>query len=183
MISTAVFEDIPELVRLINSAYRGEASRRGWTTEADLLDGELRTDEDSLKDVLKNPNAVMLSFVSENQINGCVYLEKQEKNLYLGMLSVSPAAQAQGIGKKLLHAAEEYGKQQGCRAIVMTVISLRRELIDWYQRHGYRRNGETRPFPNDEKFGIARRPLEFVVLQKNLNQDFTNRRYSFADGQ
>ena len=153
---------------LVNSAYRGDASRKGWTTEADLLEGELRTDEPSLSQLLKNPNAVMLKFVSDDHIAGCVYLEKQRFALYLGMLSVSPTAQAQGIGKKLLNAAEKYAQQQSCDSIVMTVISLRHELIDWYERHGYKRNGETKPFPENEKFGKARQPLQFVVLEKTV---------------
>ncbi|HET9825333.1 MAG TPA: GNAT family N-acetyltransferase [Chitinophagaceae bacterium] len=168
MISPACFDDIPELVSLINSAYRGDDSRKGWTTEADLLDGDLRTDVESLLESWKNPNGVILKFVSAERVIGCVYLEKQGNKLYLGMLSVSPTAQGEGVGKKLLTAAEEYAKEHHCKAIVMTVISLRHELIAWYERHGYRRNGETRPFPNDEKFGVAKQPLEFSVLEKSL---------------
>src|SRR5262245_54998377 len=136
MIGTAGFNDIPELTMLINSAYRGDVSRRGWTTEADLLDGDLRTDQQSLSQLLRNPNAVILKFVDDYYITGCVYLEEQGTSLYLGMLSVSPTVQAQGIGKKLLNAAEQHARQQGCEFITMTVISLRRELIDWYERHG-----------------------------------------------
>jgi ribosomal protein S18 acetylase RimI-like enzyme len=168
MISVAVFDDIPELARLVNSAYRGDASRKGWTTEADLLEGELRTDEQSLSQSLNNPNAVMLKFVSADHITGCVYLEKQLNSLYLGMLSVSPIAQAQGIGKKLLSAAEEYATQLHCQAIVMTVISVRHELIDWYERHGYKRNGDTKPFPKNDHLGKPRQPLQFAVLEKKL---------------
>jgi len=110
----------------------------------------------------------MLKFAHNDHIAGCVYLEKQGTALYLGMLSVSPTVQAQGIGKKLLNAAEQHGRQQGCASITMTVISLRHELIDWYERHGYKRNGEKKPFPEDEKFGKARQPLQFVVLEKKL---------------
>ena len=168
MISTSDFDDIPELVMLVNSAYRGEDSRKGWTTEADLLDGELRTDEQSLSQLLKNPSGVILKFVSRDRITGCVYLEKQRRTLYLGMLSVSPTAQSQGIGKKLLNAAEEYAGQQGCQSIMMTVISIRQELIQWYERHGYKKNGETKPFPKNDRFGKPRKPLEFAVLEKKF---------------
>jgi ribosomal protein S18 acetylase RimI-like enzyme len=169
MITKADFDDITELTTLVNSAYRGEASRKGWTTEADLLDGDLRTDEQSLSQLLENPNAVMLKFVSHTHIIGCVYLEKQATALYLGMLSVAPTAQAQGVGKKLLNAAEEYARQQGCQSVVMTVISLRYELIEWYERHGYKGIGETKPFPENDRFGKARQPLEFIVLEKKLS--------------
>jgi len=168
MITTADFDDISNLNTLINSAYRGELSRKGWTTEADLLDGDLRTDEQSLSRLLKNPSVVILKFVSSDRITGCVYLEKQGSSLYLGMLTVSPTSQAKGIGKKLLNAAEEYGRAQGCESVVMTVISLRYELIEWYERHGYKKNGETKPFPENDRFGKARQPLEFVVLEKRL---------------
>jgi ribosomal protein S18 acetylase RimI-like enzyme len=170
MISRATLLDIPELVELVNSAYRGEASRKGWTTEADLLDGELRTDDHSMKALIGKPGAIILKFQNGQAVTGCVYLEKQQQNLYLGMLSVSPAAQAQGIGKKLLGAAEHYGKEQHCQKIVMNVISLRHELIDWYERHGYKKNGQTKPFPKDNRFGIAKQPLEFVVLEKQLTR-------------
>jgi len=169
VITAATSLDIPELIELVNSAYRGPASRKGWTTEADLLDGELRTDEESMNALMKKPDTTILKFRSGDILTGCVYLEKQNSDLYLGMLSVFPAAQAQGIGKKLLFAAEEFGKVHGCHKIVMCVISLRHELIRWYERHGYKRNGETKPFPRNDRFGIAKQPLEFVVLEKPLS--------------
>jgi ribosomal protein S18 acetylase RimI-like enzyme len=84
------------------------------------------------------------------------------------MLTVSPEVQAQGIGKQLLHSAESYAKKIHCSAIVMTVISVRHELIAWYERNGYYATGETKPFPNDPKFGKPTQPLEFIVLKKNI---------------
>lgn len=171
MINAATISDIPELVGLVNSAYRGDSSRKGWTTEADLLDGELRTNSQSIGELIKRPGAVVLNYKLDNKIVGCVFLEKQGQRLYLGMLSVSPLIQAQGVGKKLLKASEDYGKQHRCRSIIMNVISLRHELISWYERHGYRKNGETKPFPCDDKFGIAKQPLEFLVLEKKLVDD------------
>lgn len=167
-ITKATFQDIPQLVTLINSAYRGEGSRQGWTTEADLLDG-LRTDADSLEKMVHNQDAVIIKFCNEgNVLQGCVYLEKKENKMYLGMLTVSPLEQAKGIGKELLFAAEKYAADQECAAVEMTVISLRDELIAWYQKHGYYKTGETKPFPSDEKFGIPKQPLEFVVMQKEV---------------
>ena len=94
--------------------------------------------------------------------------ERNDHKIYLGMLTVSPALQDRGIGKKLLAAADEYAKQQHCSAIFMTVISVRSELIAWYERHGYKRTGETKPFPTDNRFGMTTQPLEFVVLEKEL---------------
>ena len=166
-VSIASPQDINALVALINSAYRGEASKKGWTTEADLLQGELRTDITSLTDILKNKDAIMLKYVSENgDITGCVYLHKQERGLYLGMLTVSPLLQGSGIGKKLLKAAEQYAKENNCSSIFMNVISLRHELIAWYERHGYRQTDERKPFPSDQRFGIPTLALEFLIMEK-----------------
>lgn len=166
MISPADYSDIPELVVLINSAYRGEASKRGWTTEADLLDGELRTDEEAMKQLMDTGS--FLKDTEGGYLRGCVYLQKQGDKLYLGMLSVSPRIQAQGIGKELLEAAEKHALEQNCKTIVMNVISLRHELIHWYERHGYKRTGQIKPFPTDDKFGKPVVPLEFVELAKFL---------------
>jgi ribosomal protein S18 acetylase RimI-like enzyme len=88
--------------------------------------------------------------------------------MYLGMLSVSPGAQASGIGKEFLSASEKYALAEGCHSIIMNVISLRVELISWYERHGYMQTGETKPFPNDTKFGTPKHPIEFIVLEKKL---------------
>ena len=170
-VSIATNEDIPSLVQLINSAYRGEASKQGWTTEAYLLKGELRTDEDSLASILEIKDAVMLKYVSEDGIiTGCVYLHKQERGLYLGMLTVSAALQGAGIGKKLLAAADEYAKENNCSHIFMNVISLRAELIAWYERHDYYQTEERKPFLNDERFGIPTQPLEFLIMEKKVRE-------------
>jgi ribosomal protein S18 acetylase RimI-like enzyme len=165
----ATTDDIPVLVPLINSAYRGDASKRGWTTEASLLEGELRTDIAFLTTLLKNSTANMLKYSGANgSIIGCVYLEKMERGLYLGMLTVSPLQQAGGIGKQLLAAAELYGKERNCSCIFMNVISLRHELIAWYERHGYYKTGETKPMPVDNRFGTPTQPLEFLIMEKIL---------------
>ena len=168
MIEIATKKDIHSLENLVNSAYRGEGSKQGWTTEADLLEGELRTDTDNLGLMMSDRNSVFLKFTNNNSVHGCVYLQKQGKKLYLGMLSVSPAAQAGGIGKQLLAASEKYALEHDCISIIMNVISVRHELINWYVKHGYKKTGETKPFPTDNKFGTPRMPLEFIVLEKEL---------------
>ncbi len=169
-IGPAVINDIPELVNLINSAYRGNISKKGWTTEADLIEGSLRTDEASLHELMRKPGAIILKYCDKaGNISGCVYLQNRETKLYLGMLTVSPLTQAQGIGKQLLTAAKEYAEQLECYSIFMNVISLRHELISWYEQHGYQRTGETKPFPSNTKFGIPKQPLEFLVLENKLS--------------
>ncbi len=167
-ISIASLPDIPALVKLINSAYRGEESKKGWTTEAYVLDGELRTDPPTLEKLMQTPGSVILKYSNpENIIEGCVFLQKRGNRLYLGMLSVSPLLQAKGIGKELMNASESYASEQNCTAVFMRVISLRDELIAWYQRRGYSLTGETEPMPDDNRFGVPNRPLEFVIMEKN----------------
>lgn len=168
-ISSYSDNDIATLVVLINSAYRGEASKKGWTTEADLLAGPLRIDEDTLTKTLHKEGATMLKVTNENgEILGCVYLTEQSGKLYLGMLTVSPELQSSGIGKKLLSAAEDHAKKINLDTITMQVVSVRNELISWYIRHGYHDTGERKPFPTDNNFGVPTQPLEFAILEKKL---------------
>lgn len=165
-IAPATKEDIAALNQLVNSAYRGDSSRKGWTTEADLLDG-IRTDPEALEDMMDQPGAVILKCTdSRGELRGCVFLKKTESQLYLGMLTVSPELQGGGIGKKLLDASEQYARERGCTKIIMTVISVRKELIAWYERKGFRTTGEKSPFPSDPRFGIPKQDLEFVVMEK-----------------
>jgi ribosomal protein S18 acetylase RimI-like enzyme len=159
-------KDIPELVRLINSAYRGESSKKGWTTEADLLDG-IRTDKKNLQELIADADATILKCLNDDgHLVGSVYLQKQKDHLYLGMLTVKPELQGFGIGKKLLQAAELYAKNNACILIMMTVISVREELIAWYERFGYKKTGRKKPFPEGTEFGIPKQPLEMVILEK-----------------
>jgi ribosomal protein S18 acetylase RimI-like enzyme len=168
-VSQASIEDVPVLVALINSAYRGEASKKGWTTEADLLTGELRTDIPTLTELMNNPQAVILKYTKADAvISGSVYLKKEERGLYLGLLSVSPLLQASGIGRQLMSAAEQYAKENNCPCVFMNVISVRPELIAWYERLGYQMTGETKPLPADTRFGLPSQPLEFAIMQKKM---------------
>lgn len=166
-ISAATEQDIPALNQLVNSAYRGESSKKGWTTEADLLGG-VRTTEAGLQAQFQNPNATILKYENNGQLQGCVYLEQKGTDLYLGMLTVLPDAQTNGIGKALMAAAEQRARTTHCRAITMTVITARHELIAWYERRGFRATGEVLPFPDDPKFGLPKQPLSFMVMEKVL---------------
>ncbi|WP_310557172.1 GNAT family N-acetyltransferase [Flavobacterium sp.] len=166
MISKANLEDISGLNSLINSAYRGETSKIGWTTEANILEG-IRTSEKELLEIIQEPNTSIFKFVENQKTIGCVLLVKKENKLYLGMLTVSPELQNSGIGKKLLKFAEDYAFELSLSKIVMTVISVREELIAWYKRHGYLDTGKREPFPMDNpEFGLPKQKLEFIVLQK-----------------
>jgi ribosomal protein S18 acetylase RimI-like enzyme len=160
--------DIPNIVRLLNMSYRGESSRKGWTTEADLIAGEVRTNEEELSRVMSEPGSVILKYMEDGKLLACVNLKKHGDRIYLGMFSVEPDLQGGGIGKKMLQAAEEYAAHEGCVAIYMYVISVRTELIDWYKRKGYVETGERVPFNEDGLTGSHKLKLEFLVLEKKL---------------
>ncbi|HOZ67990.1 MAG TPA: GNAT family N-acetyltransferase [Chitinophagaceae bacterium] len=161
--------DIPAIMELLNSAYRGESSRKGWTTEADLIAGNVRTDEQNLTDVMAIPGSVFLKYTNEDgQLQGCVNLQVQDQRVYLGMFSVHPGLQGTGIGKIILRSAEEFALSRDCTRIYMSVISVRAELIAWYQRHGYADTGERKAFKEDGLTGKHLRELEFMTLEKPL---------------
>lgn len=168
MISKADLSDVATIANLVNSAYRGDHAKKGWTTEADLIDGT-RTDAAALADIVKKPDTTILKYEDDGKIIGCVELKITGDKVYLGMLTVEPSIQGGGIGKKMLAAAEDFAKAKGCKAVYMTVITIRKELIDWYKRHGYIDTGERKPFLfNDPRFGQPRQKLEFLVLEKQL---------------
>ena len=167
-LATATPADAPRLTALVNRAYRGDASRQGWTTEAHLLDGQ-RIDEAGIREMLAVPEAALLLCLGENdELRGSFYAHPTGGNLYLSMLAVAPTGQAQGVGKFLIRAAEDHGRRHGCTLSKMTVISVRPELIAYYERQGYRLTGATEPFPTDPRYGVPKQPLELLVLQKPL---------------
>jgi len=168
MITKATIEDIPALTILINSAYRGETSKKGWTTEAHLLEGK-RTDEPEMTEIFLDPKNTILKFTENDKIIGSVLLVEKEHQLYLGMLTVSPELQNSGIGKKLLSEAEIHAKSLGLLSIIMTVISVREELVAWYKRHGYVDTGKREAFPESEiHTTVSAEPLEFIYLEKSI---------------
>ncbi len=169
MIRNAQPADAGILASFINKAYRGDSSRSGWTTEADFLDGT-RTDKELLLRVIENPQSRILLYFDEDQIlAGCVELRKENDQMYLGMLTVDPERQGQGLGKMLMKVAESEAVESGCQAMYMTVITRRDKLIAWYERHGYVNTGEVKPFSfDDPRYGQPKEPLEFTVLKKPL---------------
>ena len=168
-ISIAIVEDIRAFVALLNSAYRGESSKQGWTNEVHLIEGNVRIDEVSMKLNWQQNESVFLKYTNKDkEIIGCVNLQQMDNAIYLGLFSVSPLVQNKGIGKQILVAAEEYAKQLKCSNINMTVISARTELIDWYKRNGYIDTGIKKPFLEDGIAGKHLQPLEFMVLEKQM---------------
>ena len=168
MVTPATMDDAAGITRLLNNAYRGESSRGGWTTEADLIAGDTRTTISQVEDLIHQPGSVFLLLKEGTDLLGCVNLQVHGHRVYFGMFSVQPGEQGRGLGKKLLLAAEEYARQKGCKAIYMSVITRRTELINWYIRHGYQDTGERKPFQEDGISGKHLLPLEFMTLEKAI---------------
>ena len=174
-VSIATDAELDAIAALVNSAYRGESSRAGWATEADLVGGQ-RTDAMMLRsDLAARPGAVLLVVRDEpgGELLGSVWLEPRGDDVwYLGMLTVRPDLQARQLGRMLLDAGERYAQARGARRMRMSVITVRDTVIAWYERRGYVRTGEMLPFPyGDERFGIPLRDdLRFEVLEKALER-------------
>ena len=170
-IRDATADDIPALHALIESAYRGEASRAGWTTEADLLDGQ-RTDPDDLAAILSDPSQALLTAWAGDDLRGCILIADQGEGVgYFGMLSVRPTLQGGGLGRRLVEAAHAaLADRFGARRVRISVFPQRTELVAWYERLGYAATGETLPFPYDDpRFGLPKRDdLYFNVLERDL---------------
>jgi GNAT superfamily N-acetyltransferase len=165
-------DDVPDVVALVESAYRGDTSRAGWTTEADLLDGQ-RTDPESVRAIVASTTGyLLLARDAAGELVACCQLEQRPDGVgYFGMFAVRPGAQGSGLGRAVLAEAERRARDEWqSRAMEMTVIGQRRDLIAWYARRGYAETDQTRPFPHgDPKFGLPRRDdLYFVVLRKPL---------------
>lgn len=206
--SFATPADVAEVVPLVESAYRGEASRAGWTTEADLLGGQ-RTDAAMVEATMTRPGAHVLlardaagtlvaccelhepagrgraddgraaqagaagtsGGAAEPAKHGCTPDAVTSGAAYFGMFAVAPSLQGAGVGRGMLAEAERIARDNwGAATLEMTVIRQRTELIGWYERRGYRRTGESKPFPyGDERFGQPTRgDLALAVLEKRL---------------
>ncbi|HRN61050.1 MAG TPA: GNAT family N-acetyltransferase [Luteimonas sp.] len=169
---TATDADVPALVALVTSAYRGEASRDGWTTEADFLDGA-RIDPEVLRADLARPRSRVLVAEDDSGLAACAHVAEEDGAGYFGMFAVRPRLQGSGLGKTLLAEAERIAREDwSLPAMRMTVIDLREALIAFYERRGYRRTGQFKPFPyGDPRFGIPLRDdLRFELLEKRLDR-------------
>jgi ribosomal protein S18 acetylase RimI-like enzyme len=168
----ATVDDVPAVVALVESAYRGDDSRAGWTTEAELLDGQ-RTDEREVRALVEGERSriVLAEDAATGALVGSVLVEDEGDCAYVGMFAVRPILQASGVGRSILAEAERIARDDlGHSLVHMTVIAQRPELLAWYQRRGYTLTGRREPFPYDEeRCGKPRRDdLVFEVLEKRI---------------
>jgi ribosomal protein S18 acetylase RimI-like enzyme len=168
----ATAADVDAIVALVNSAYRGESSRAGWTTEADILGGQ-RTDAQEISRLIAEEGSAILLCLRAGEIIGSAHVERMDTaTAYMGMLVIRPVLQGQGLGRCLMDEAERFVRAEwGAARMQMQVITLRHELIAYYERRGYLRTGETKPFPaTDPRFGLPKvEELTFEVLEKTLS--------------
>lgn len=168
----ATADDVATVVDLVESAYRGERSKEGWTTEAELLGGQ-RTDAEAIAAVISAPDSrVLLASNELGEVIACCTIQQlRAGRSYFGTFAVRPGSQGGGIGKLVLAEAERVAQVEwASNTIEMTVIGQREDLIAWYVRRGYVATGEMRPFPYGQaRFGLPKREdLYFVVLAKSL---------------
>ena len=181
--------DIPDVVDHVQAGYRGD---KGWTHEFNLVDGQ-RVDESMLLDTLKssaseiylliyqlssppptNENPVLniiheTCVLSGNNVIGCIQLDYCTDITHFGLFTVNPKLQNLGFGRWLLQKAEEFSVLRSIKRLGMSVLSVRGELIAWYERRGFKKTGITAKFPNDQRFGIPKvENLTFVEMIKFL---------------
>ena len=167
--SKAEKQDAGQIAALVNAAYRGEPSKQGWTTEADLLAGR-RTDTEEILRLISSADSIFLLCRAEAELIGSVHLQRQAEQVCLGMLAVSPPLQGRGIGKQLLLAAEQTAQETwSVNKSVMTVIACRNELLAFYERRGYRRTGVSKAFPVNPELWLPKvADLRLEMLEKAL---------------
>lgn len=158
-----------ELAELVNSVYRADSHSQGWKTESHLLAGP-RISAAQVARLLADPDTVLLTERDERGLTTCVQLERHPIFAYLGLVSVRLDLQGQGRARQVLAAAENYVvRQWGVYEVRMTVIGQRGELIDFYERAGYRRTGEREPFDAGDVGRPLVDDLYFEVLTRSLS--------------
>lgn len=162
--------DAEEVVSLVRSAYRGERSRAGWTSEADLVEGD-RIDVEQVRAMIADPGSLLLLATDDEGVMACAQAVDRGQGLsYFGTFAVRPQLQGGGVGRRVIAEAERRARDiLSATAMEMTVLVQQAALISWYERLGFHRTGEIRPFPIDERFARPlREGLAFAVLRKDL---------------
>jgi ribosomal protein S18 acetylase RimI-like enzyme len=176
LLERVVEADYAAVVELANLAYRGTGKPDGavdasWNVEAGLVEGPRLTEATLREELAEKPELLVWREVPGGPLMGTVWMQPKVDGVwYLGLLTVRPDVQDRKLGRALLTAAEAYARERGGRRITMTVLSGRDELMGWYERRGYRKTGETQPYPyGDGRHGRPLRDdLHFVVMEKEI---------------
>lgn len=160
--------DVPHVAALIERAYRGPAAAKGWTNESTLLEGP-RSSPGEVEQLIRDPDARFVVARDGDTMVACALIKKSGDGAYFGMFAIDPDRQGGGLGKAMMAQSETSARTLwGARFIKLSVISLRDELIAWYQRRGYVRTGVSEPFPFDTATGALRTDFDLVELNKPL---------------
>lgn len=166
--------DYAEVIDLANLAYRGkEGAVPSWNIEKGIVSGQ-RLDESALcEELAEKPNGALLVYRDnpEGPLLGTAWLNPEDDGIwYMGLLTVRPELQNQQLGRKLLAAAENYAHERGAKRMRLGVLHVRDTLIAWYERRGYRKTGQSVPWPYDDpRVGTPLlENLHFLILDKEL---------------
>ena len=164
----AVIDDVPQLAALIERAYRGPEAAKGWTNESEILTGP-RSSPGEIAALIRDREARFVTARDGVRIAACALVKKERNGAYFGMFAIDPDLQGGGLGKLMMSHCEEAARVLwGSKTMRLTVISLRARLIEWYERRGYVRTGESEPFPFDTATGALRTDFDLTVLQKKI---------------
>ena len=164
----AVLADVPQVAALIERAYRGPEAAKGWTNESALLTGP-RSSLAEVEELVRDPASRFVTAFSDSGLVGSALIQKHGEGAYFGMFAIEPAAQGSGLGKAVMARCEAVARELwGAKFMELTVISLREQLIGWYERRGFLRTGEREPFPFATATGALRTDFDLVVLRKPL---------------
>lgn len=160
--------DAERVHSLIERAYRGTVAATGWTNETELLEGP-RSTLGEVAGIIADPQSRFVLAIANGSLIASALIKKYKDGAYFGMFAVDPDLQQGGIGKMHIARCEADARRLwNAKFLRLTVISLRDELISWYERRGFVRTGEHEPFPFDEAPGALRTDFDLVVLQKPL---------------
>ena len=164
----ATIDDVPALATLIERAYRGPEAAKGWTNESEILTGP-RSSPEEIAALIWDREARFVTARDGARIAACALLKKENGGAYFGMFAIDPDLQGSGLGKLMMGHCEEAARVLwGSRSMRLTVISLRTKLIEWYERRGYARTGESEPFPFETATGALRTDFDLTVLKKKI---------------
>ncbi|RYE10358.1 MAG: GNAT family N-acetyltransferase [Hyphomicrobiales bacterium] len=160
--------DVPALALLIERAYRGPEAAKGWTNEAEILTGP-RSSPEEIAGLIADPEARFLVALDGDRPVACALLKRHGTGAYFGMFAIDPAVQGGGLGKLMMTRADAAVRELwNANYLRLSVISLRDQLIAWYERRGFVQTGQHEPFPFDSSPGALRTDFHLTVLQKAL---------------